>query len=361
MPTGFDANGHLAGLDCNNSKIRSASCTHFLAMFAFALWCLVCLHRVDDVHSRFGSRGVVRPGSASDRAQLRWNIPHDNWRRRDESRSATALSARGGGDNRPLATGSPMTASQQEASDLHNILKAARCLLHLGWIASAYLCLGCWWVSLCTHGLVLHVGSKPLLTLIQLALLSHFGESPANAIVESLKRNGRRNLYPDGWLAFLSHRTMMVSLAFMAGTFMVLVWDTFLWILRSNVGRRYIKAAHGIFELGCILGISTNMGAVTMRSASKVPDVDHKSQSLACPLILSLLGGGYAIWVTRATSIFDPPTMPANWFAVLFGYSGYLCVGSSLGSVLLEGLTHCTEAERCTCGVASKETEKIEK
>jgi hypothetical protein len=51
-----------------------------------------------------------------------------------------------------------MTLSQlQEASEGHYAVKAACCLLHLGWIVSAFLYLGCWIVSLCTHGLVLHV------------------------------------------------------------------------------------------------------------------------------------------------------------------------------------------------------------
>jgi hypothetical protein len=42
----------------------------------------------------------------------------------------------------------------QEASEGHYAVKAARCLLRLGWIVSAFLYLGCWIVSLCTHGLV---------------------------------------------------------------------------------------------------------------------------------------------------------------------------------------------------------------
>jgi hypothetical protein len=90
----------------------------FSAMFAFALWCLVLLHRVDDAHGRFGSRGTtLLPKPASDREKLRWNIPLDNWSRRDEILSAIALSARGGG-NRPRSTGSP-PSQQLEAWGLH--------------------------------------------------------------------------------------------------------------------------------------------------------------------------------------------------------------------------------------------------
>jgi hypothetical protein len=283
-------------------------------MFAFALWCLVLLHRVDDAHGRFGSRDTtLLPKPASDREKLRWNIPLDNWSRRDEILSAIALSARGGG-NRPRSTGSP-PSQQLEAWEGRYAVKVARYLLHVGWIIGAFLCMGCWMVSLLfTPWLLLLVGNKPLVTLIQVAMLLYFGTLAAVTVAESLQVNTRRNLYPEGWFNFLGLHATLSLLLSIVGTLMMRVLKTFLWTMQSDVGRPYIESALGTFVLCCILGLSTFTGTLSAELYNRCPSQELKSRRHMVIVILSLI----AIWQTSANSLVDPTKM------LLLSYSGYL-------------------------------------
>jgi hypothetical protein len=293
------------------------------------LCCLVWLHHAVAVHGSFGFRQSILLPGPTDRANVKrlWNNPPDNGR--DQLHPSSTLSVQGGGLC-SLAS-KPPSQTRDKAWEEGHSLQVARCLLLASWIISAFLCSGCGIVSLGTHGLVHLVGNKPLLLLMQLVVLVHYGRSAAQAVAQTLHANTRYNLYPKDLLAFFRGPAAWVWLVSIVGTLLVFVWDTLLWMMRlsSNIGRLYIEAALGICKLGCILGWSTLIG---IKLASSEPDVDCESHSLTKTTVLSLLGGGCAILLTIPDSIV-PST---NWFKFLFKCSGYLCIGSSLGSVLLE-------------------------
>jgi hypothetical protein len=293
------------------------------------LCCLVWLHHAVAVHGSFGFRQSILLPGPTDRANVKrlWNNPPDNGR--VQMRPSSTISVRGGG-LRPLAS-KPPSQTRDKAWEEGYSLQVTRSLLHLSWIISAFLCSGCAMVSLST-GWVPLVGNKPLLLLIQLVVLEYYGRDAAQAVAQSLHANMRHNVYPKDLLAFFRGPAAWVWLVSIVGTLLLLVWDTLLWMMRlsSNIGRLYIEAALGICELGCILGTSTIIG---IKLASSEPDVDCESHSLTKTTVFSLMGGGYAILLTMPNSIVVPST---NWFTFLLKCSGYLCIGSSLGSVLLE-------------------------